>query len=231
MIAIELGVTRVHEALRVVRALGTHRYVGGRLHLVHALAIAALPDDAQGALAEAASWAAAVLADTAVDPASRDECLWRRSSEGEVVALLDGFWTPGDRSRTARDSLASLIAHHGLPLHDHPPFDESSEPRMHPLLVDAGWELLPLANLDGARHAGGIGAFGDALAFESARLEEEVTTQRITHLYELPAIGAVELLRGADDDGVLAEPLVVWAEGNEIYLDYVMRGVGRAARL
>jgi hypothetical protein len=50
-------------------------------------------------------------------------------------------------------------------------------------------------------------------------------------LYELPAIGAVELLRGADDDGVLAEPLVVWAEGNEIYLDYVMRGVGRAARL
>jgi hypothetical protein len=231
MLAIELGVTRVHEALRVVRALGTHRYVGGRLHLVHTLAIAALPDDAQGVLAEAATWAAHVLGDRRIDPASQDDALWRRITDAELVAVLDGFWTPGARSRATRKALVSLIARHDLRLGNHSPFDESAEPGMHPLLVDAGWELLPLARLDAARHAGGIGAFGDALAFASARLHEEAATPQITHLYELPAMGTVELLRGADDDGALAEPLVIWAEGNETYLDYVMRGVGRAAKL
>lgn len=231
MIAIELGATRVDEALRVVRALGTHRYVGGRLHLVHALALAALPDDAQGALAEAATWAAHVLGNRRIDPASRDDALWRRTNDAELVAVLDGFWTPGAESLATRSALASLLARHGLPLEDHSPFDESAEARMHPLLVDAGWELLPLSRLEEARHAGGIGAFGDAPAFAAARLREETATPRTTHLYELPAMGPVELLRGVDADGSLAEPLVIWAEGNETYLDYVMRGVGRAAKL
>jgi hypothetical protein len=29
----------------------------------------------------------------------------------------------------------------------------------------------------------------------------------------------------------MVEPLVVWVEGNETYLDYVMRGVRRAAKI
>ena len=41
----------------------------------------------------------------------------------------------------------------------------------------------------------------------------------------------MELLRGVDDEGRLAEPLVVWADGDETYLDYVVRGVRRAAKL
>lgn len=53
----------------------------------------------------------------------------------------------------------------------------------------------------------------------------------MTHLYELPALGAAELLRGVEPDGALAEPLVVWVQGDETYVDYVVRGVRRAAKL
>ena len=74
---------------------------------------------------------------------------------------------------------------------------------MHPLLVDAGWELLPLAQLDPERHRGAMSAFGDGLSFESARFEEETAIPPLSHLYELPAIGPVELLQGVDPAGLL----------------------------
>jgi hypothetical protein len=231
MIGHELGTTRVDEALRVVRALGSHRYVAGRMHLVHAFALAAIPDDAGGALAEGRAWAAEPLSGGRVDPASRDEALWRRGSDAEVAAVLAAFWSPGPRAREARDALASLMDRHGLPRAEHRPFDEAAEDDIHPLLIDAGWELLPLSRLDPSRHAGAIAAFGDDLAFASACFEEETAIPQPTYLVELPAIGSVELLRGAADDGTLAEPLVVWVEGNDTYVDYVMRGVRRAAKV
>jgi hypothetical protein len=231
VIALEIGATRVDEALRAVRALGAHRYVAGRLHLVHAFAFAAMPDDAEGALAEATAWAIAALADERASPATRDELLHRRSSDAEVGAVLDAFWTPGPRARKARSALVALLERHRLPFPDHAAFDEAAERTMHPLLIDCGWELLPLACLDKERHAGAIGAFGEARAFESARAADEASIPARAHLYELPAIGSVELLHGAEDDGALAAPLVVWLEGHHVYLDYVMRGVRRAARI
>lgn len=231
MQAISLGARRVEEAVRVVRALGGHRYVAGRLHLVHAFAFAAVPDDASGALAPARAWAHGRLADARVDPASRDESLWRRSTEAEMAAVLEAFWTPGDRAEAARDALRAMLSRHGLAPGEHAPFDETVEDEIHPLLVDAGWELVPLAQLDAERHKGALAAFGTALAFESARFEEETAIPPTAHLYELPAIGPVELLRGADAEGSLAAPLVVWAEGDETYVDYVVRGVRRAAKL
>lgn len=228
---ISLGARRVDEAVRVVRALGAHRYVAGRLHLVHAFAFAAVPDDASGALGPARAWAQGTLDDARIDAASRDEALWRRSTEAEVAAVLEAFWTPGDRAGAARGALLAMLSRHGLAPGEHAPFDETVEDGIHPLLVDAGWELLPLAQLDAERHKGALAAFGTALAFESARFEEETAIPPTAHLYELPAIGAVELLRGADAEGTLAEPLVVWADGDETYLDYVVRGVRRAAKL
>jgi hypothetical protein len=231
MIAWPLGARRVDEALRAVRALGAHRYVGGRLHLVHLFAIQALPEDAGGALDAAVAWARATLDDPTLDVASRDEALWRRASEAEVVALLDAYWTPGERARSARTTLRALLDRHELPIGTHAAFDESAEDGMHPLIVDAGWELVPLAKLDAERHAGAIAAFGEAIAFEVACFEETTSIPPPLHLCELPAIGAMELLSGARDDGTLVEPLVVWGEGNETYLDYVVRGVRRAARL
>jgi hypothetical protein len=238
MFPLALETARVDEALRVVRALGSHRYVGGRLHLIHAFAVAATAGDdgsadgeADDGLAGARRWARATLADRRVEPASRDEALWRRATEAELLATLGAYWAPGATATAARERLRSLLARHDLSLGEHAPFDESAEESIHPLLVDAGWELLPLAALDADRHRGAIGAFGDALAFESARFEEETAIPAPVHLVELPAVGPVELLLGAGDDGRLARPLVVWAQGNETYLDYVARGVRRAAKL
>jgi hypothetical protein len=225
-----LGACGVAEALCVVRALGAHRYVAGRLHLVHAFALASLAATTEETEA-ARAWATATLRDATVDPSSRDERLWRPCSEAEVVAVLDGFWSPGAARAHARGTLEDLLAAHDLPVPESSPFDESAEDEMHPLLVDAGWELIALAQLDADRHRGALSAFGNALAFESARFEEETAIPPTTHLYELPAIGPVELLRGADEAGVLVEPLVVWAAGDETYLDYVIRGVRRAAKL
>jgi hypothetical protein len=231
MIAMDLGVTRVDQALRLVRALGAHRYVAGRMHLCHALVIASVPDDAGGVLTEARAWALATLAAADVDAASRDERLWRRSSDAEIAAVLEAFWTPGERARASRDALRSGLASHGLDPVQHDVFDEATEERVHPIAVDAGWELHPLRDLDPERHKGAIAAFDDPMDFEAALFEEETAIPPEAQLYELPAIGPDELLRAADDEGVLTQPLVVWAQGNETYLDYVFRGVERAARL
>jgi len=231
MIAVPLGATTVDEALRVVRALGGHRYVAGRMHLVHAFAFAAAGASEAPGLDEARTWARAILADPRTDAASRDEALWRRSTDAELLSVLEAFWNPGNRARSARGALEVLLARHDLAVPVHEPFDESVEDEVHPLLVDAGWELVPLAGLDVERHRGAIAAFGDALSFESARFEEETTIPAACSLYELPAIGPLELLRGADEEGRLAAPLVVWGQAHDTYLDYVVRGVRRAAKL
>ncbi len=242
MKAFSLGAARVEEALRAVTGLGAHRYVAGRLHLVHALAFAAVRNEPDGLdapespLAEGKRWATGLLETAAhggaLDVGSRDEALWRRSTESEMAALLDAFWTPGDRARASRDALRALMGRFGLDLPaDDPPFQESHEDSIHPLLIDAGWELLPLRALDPERHRGAISAFGDPLAFASACFEEETAIPPPVTLLELPAIGPAELLSGAAEDGELREPLVVWADGNDTYVDYVVRGVRRAARL
>jgi hypothetical protein len=233
MMAIDLGVRRVDQALRLVRALGAHRYVAGRLHLAHAFAVAAVGDDAAGALAEAREWALATLERGRgdLDLESRDERLWRRCSDAELAAMLEAYWTPGSRAHAARSALRALLERHGLATGDHAAFDESVEEQIHPLALDAGWELLRLQELDAERHKGAIASFGDELAFASACFEEETSIPSLPHLYELPAVGATELLDGASDDGTLKEPLILWVQGNETYLDYVFRGICRAARL
>ncbi|HTB73981.1 MAG TPA: hypothetical protein VK762_12090 [Polyangiaceae bacterium] len=236
MMAIDLGVRRVDEALRLVRALGSHRYVAGRLHLAHAFAVAAVGDDAAGALAAAREWALTTLGQGQrgrgdLDLGSRDERLWRRCSDAELAAVLDAYWTPGSRSQAARGTLRGLLEQHGLPAGHHAAFDESVEDQIHPLALDAGWELLRLQELHADRHKGAIASFGDDLAFESACFEEETAIPSLPHLYELPAVGATELLDGANDDGTLKEPFILWVQGNETYLDYVFRGICRAARL
>jgi hypothetical protein len=231
MIAVPVGATTVDEALRAVRALGAHRYVAGRMHLVHAFAFAAAGASDPPGLDEARAGARAVLVDADVDAASRDERLWRRSTDAELVAVLQAFWTPGDGARAARSALQVHLTQHAVDVRTYDAFDETMEDQVHPLLVDAGWELVPLASLDAERHRGAIAAFGDGLSFDSARFEEETAIPATCSLYELPAIGPVELLRGADDEGRLAAPLVLWAEVHETYLDYVLRGVRRAAKL
>jgi hypothetical protein len=232
VIARPLPVSTAVEATRLVRALGAHRYVAGRLVLVHALAFDAL--DLQGAspsLAEAIAWARSVLASPDVDAASKDDRLYRAASADEVAGVLEGFWTPATHADLVHERLMNRLEALELDLGTHPPFDEGAEDDLHPCLVDAGWELHPLAALDPERHKGAILAFDEPILFEAARFEEENALPPIRQLQELPAFGPVELLRGVDPDGNLIEPLVLWTDGNDVYQDYVLRGALRAAKV
>jgi len=232
MTPIELPVSTALEAVRVARALGTHRYVAGRLVLVHALAFDALDlPDIPACLAEALGWARAVLRDPDVDAASKDPRLIRAASPDELASVLEGFWTPGPRADRVQERLMNALASLELSPGTHAPFDEAGEDEVHPILIDAGWELHPLAALDRERHKGAIESFGEPILFEAARFEEESAIPPLRSLQELPAFGAVELLRGVDGDGRLLEPLVLWTEGDATYHDYVVRGVLRAAKV
>ncbi|MDB4942889.1 MAG: hypothetical protein JWP97_2423 [Labilithrix sp.] len=233
MNGIEIDTHTGEELVRLVRALGQHRYVAGRLHLVHAFAVEAASLAGDPALAEASAWAERVLSDDTIDAASKDERLYRRVSDAELVAVLGAFWVPGPARETAATTLARRLAGIGADLPDPgaEPFDESREEDVFPVLVDGGWELVPLEALDPERHRGAIAAFGDALAFDVAKFEQESAGGDEATLHELPAMGAVELLAAVSDEGEARAPFVLWASGNETYLDYVLRGVLKVAKL
>lgn len=232
MIARPLPVSTAVEAVRVVRALGAHRYVAGRLVLVHALAFDALDvPELPGPLADAVAWARAILSEPEVDAASKDERLFRVASTEELASLLEAFWDRGSGGDRVHTRLMNRLHALDLEVGSHTPFDEAAEDDLHPVLVDAGWELVSLLALDPVRHKGAIHAFDEPILFEAARFEEESAIPQQRHLQELPLLGAVELLRGVDSDGALIEPLVLWTEGNGTYHDYVLRGVLRAAKV
>ena len=226
--------------MRFVRALGQHRYVSSRLHLVHAFAVEAAcvayeasAPEAGAPLAEAKAWASKVLSDPDIDAGSKDERLHRRATDAELVAVLGAFWNDGEQRERASLALADRLGRIGAPPPDleRLPFDEAAEEDMFPLLIDAGWELLPLAGLDRERHKGAIAAFDDALAFDVARFEEENAVPQAVTLHELPALGAGELLAALDSEGSVRAPFVLWTSGNETYVDYVLRGILRAAKI
>jgi hypothetical protein len=221
------------ELVRLVRALGQHRYVASRLHLVHAFAIEAAGIAGDPALSEARAWAERVLADPEIDRASKDERLHRKVTDAELCAVLAAFWMPGPQRESAAITLAMRLAEIGVepPDEESLPFDEDAEEDVFPILVDAGWELLTLRELDAERHRGAINAFGDALAFDVAKFEEENAVPETVTLHELPALGAMELLAALDEDDQVRAPFVLWTSGHETYVDYVLRGVLKVAKL
>ena len=233
MIGHEIDARNGEELVRFVRALGQHRYVASRLHLVHAFAIEAAGIAGDPALADARAWAEGVLADPEIDRASKDERLHRRVTEAELVAVLAAFWTPGAQRESAAITLALRLAEIGVEPPDPAdvPFDEDAEEDVFPILIDAGWELLPLRGLDPERHRGAVAAFGDALAFDVAKFDEESAVPETVTLHELPALGAIELLTALDEDGAVRAPFVLWTAGHETYVDYVLRGVLKVAKL
>lgn len=229
MIGTEIGERSGEELVAFVRALGRHRYVAGRMHLVHAFAVeAATTGAAPAELLALRDQAAAVLADPGVDVASRDERLLLRATDAELGAVLAAFWTGGAEAPRARLRERLIAIDAPPPSPPPPPFDEDREEDVFPVLVDAGWELLPLADLDPERHAGAIGAIGD---LEVARFEEENAVPRVVALQELPVLGATELLDAFDADGRSRAPFVLWSTGHDAYTDYVVRGALRAAKL
>jgi hypothetical protein len=231
VIAIDLDARSASQAAAVVRALGQHRYVVGRAHLVHALAFDAVADAPFDELTDAVAWSRATLADSSIDAASRDERLLRRSTDAEIAAVFSIFWSTGSVAETARRRLRESLARLELPVADTVPFDPDAEEAIHPLLVDAGWELVPLYALDAERHRGAINAFGERILYDAAAFEEESSIPPLVPLHELPAIGPAELLSALDADGALVEPLTLWVEGNVTYHEYIVRGVKRAAKI
>lgn len=226
MIGFEIGTHTGEELLRFIHALGKHRYVASRLHLVHAFAFEAVTDPA---IEEATAWAKRVLDSGVIDLGSKDPRLVRRASDAELLAALGAFWCSGASAETARACLRERLRSIEATVDETAlPFDESREEDVFPVLVDAGWELLPLTHLDMDRHRGAIQAFDD---FEIARFEEESAVPPIVTLHELPQIGGLELLATFDDSARTRAPFVLWQDGHEIYLDYVLRGVLRAAKL
>jgi hypothetical protein len=240
MIGHEIDAATGDELVAFVRALGRHRYVASRLHLVHAFAIeAAEASGPDPALEEARTWARAVLEDPGIDRGSKDERLHRRATDAELVAVVTAFWA-SDRARAeaARARLAERLREIGVEVPDAAavdaplPFDDEREDDVFPVLVDAGWELLRLAELDAERHKGAIANFGDLLAWEVARFEEENAVPPLVHLHELPALGPIELLAALDPQtSAPRAPFVLWVAGDETYQDYVLRGATKAAGL
>ncbi len=202
----EIPAETFDEALRVIRALGKHRYVAGRTHMVHALAAADVLD-----------WARDVTLDDDIDKASRDERLTRAITDDELCAVLASYWSE-DTGARACDALLERLERFTVDIH------ASDDDDVFPLLVDAGWELLRLGELDAERHRGAIEAYGERIAYDVARFEEEEAAEPVAYLQELPAMGPSELIRGT-------LPLTLWLAGNETYQDYVIRGVLRAAKL
>ncbi len=211
MIGFDIEVSVPDDLVRLVRALGQHRYVSSRLHIAHAFALEAIGDE----------WALGVLHDASIDKASKDERLVRKIDDKELVAVLSAFWGEDETAKNKlRDRLVAIDASlEGIP------FDDGRENDMFPILIDAGWELLPLAQLDPERHKGAMNAFGEQIAWEVAKFEEENQVPAEPTLHELPLIGAAELLHPLD------APFAIWQQGNETYLDYVLRGVLKMAKL
>ncbi len=237
MDGIELPVETGNEAVKLVRALGAHRYVASRAHDIHAFvyeAARAAGEDAltaRGGLDDGLAWAKRTIdsgKSGILDLGSKDPRLLRRAPDDELVRLLGLFWDHENAPRV-RDALAERLRSIDATVHEGLPFDESREADVFPLLVDAGWELLPLRQLDEERHRGVIEAYGERVFFEGARFDEENAVPERTYLYELPALGDAELLHAVDEQGNLRAPLVLWAECEETYLDYLLRGITRSA--
>ena len=219
----ELG---LEDVVRVLRALGGHRYVAATDVRVHAflLAVADVPE-----LETHVAWARAVLADDTIDAMSRAPELWRSVTHKELAFALEAVWLREGASER-RTKLRAIFDAADMALDEtRELFDERLEGTLHPVLIDAGWELLRLAELDAERHRGVMDAFGDALSFESARFEEQSSIPApAAYALEVPAFGAEEVLFMPDR---VPSPFVVWVEGPEPYLDYLLRGVAKVAKV
>ena len=217
-------------AVRVVRALGGNRYVAARSHMVHAFAIAAA--EPGEALVEAQAWAKGVLEDPEIDRDSKDPRLLRAATDKELVAVLTSYWD--DDAVLGRTKaplrLAAMLGAIGVAPHDGDLFDERAEDDLYPVLVDASWELVKVAALDPERHKGLVETY-EPIELASERFEEESAIPPREYLFEVPLLGATELLRPADEWGDFRTPFVVWSSAPATYEDYLIRGVLKAAKV
>ena len=220
MLAWSFSARTAEEVAALLRALGRHRYLREATYALHWTvdeALAFLPTFAEPAAAFRARRAA--LRD--LDVTSRDPSLWRALTLEDLIAALSVFWSPGPHADLARSRLGAIWQECEFERPEHAPFEGDPEEVPHPELVWIDWELWSIDALDSERHAGALAAL------ESAGEEVDVSAP----VYAEPSsIGYPELALGAPN-GVFARDFWVWCDGDYSYVDYVFRGVARAAKL
>ncbi len=221
MLAWSFSARMLDEVARLLRALGKNRYVSEVDHRIHWSVDAALAD--LPAFAEhARAFAQRRAAEPTLDPASRDPSLWRSATVDEVVAALGAFWEPGAAVEARRARLTSLLGDAGVSPATHQPFESDPEEPPFPELVTLDWVLLAVDELDADQHAGAL----SSLEAHGG----EIQTPSDPVYVEGPALSLPELCAGAPH-GVLERDVEIWADGPFGYVDYLFRGVSKAAKL
>lgn len=202
--------------------MGRHRYVGEadlRLHFAIDRALARLDRGAHGACELAFSRRATEVGDLELD--SRDPRLWRAATADEVASVMELFWTRAPEGEAARRHLGEVLRQAGLGEPDHTPFESDVDEPPHPELVMLDWVFLPVDELDTERHRGALKAMEDS--------GDEVDPSEPIYV-EGPTLSEAELVAGCPRGTLPSDP-VFWADGPYSYVDYVFRGVGKAAKL
>ena len=220
MLAWSFSARTTEEVAALLRALGRHRYIREVDHALHFTIDEALSDHPSFA-AKAAAFRERRAREPSLDVTSRDPSLWRYADTEEIIEVLTLFWTEGRDRERATARLAQILAESGLGLASHPPFGAHPEEPPHPELILLDWELFPIDELDSERHAGALRAL--ELAGEECNVSAPV-------YQESASIAYPELVDGAPR-GVLRDDFRVWSDGDYSYVDYVFRGVAKAARL
>jgi len=221
MLAWSFAARMIDEVARLLRALGKNRYVAEVDHRIHwtvDAALADLPAFAPHALA----FAVRRDDDPRLEVGSRDPTLWRAATIDEVIAVLTAFWAPGAQAEAYQLRLAELLEENGFELPEHDPFAGDPEAPSFPELILLDWVLLAVDELDADQHAGALAAL--------EAYGGEIETPSDPVYVEGPTIGLVELTAGAPL-GVLGSDLEIWADGPFGYIDYLFRGVSKAAKL
>ena len=220
MLAWSFSARTLDEVAALLRMMGRHRYVRETSHAIHWTLDHALSHRPVFA-ARAAAFQARRTREPGLDVTSRDPSLWVYADTEVVIEALTVFWTKGDESAGAIRRLRTILEETELGLASHEPFCADPEEPPHPELILLDWELFPIDELDPERHEGALRAL--ELAGDEVNVSAPVYQEGVTIAYP-------ELARGAPQ-GVLPADFLVWSDGAYSYVDYVFRGVAKAAKL
>jgi hypothetical protein len=220
MLAWSFSARTLDEVASLLRAMGRHRYVRETSHAIHWSVDQALSERPPFA-ARAAAFQGRRAREPRLDVTSRDPSLWAYADTEVIIEALAVFWTKGDEAEKAKQRLYAILTESELGAGGHAPFGADPEEPPHPELILLDWEFFPIDELDPERHEGAL------RALELAAEEVNVSA----HVYqEGPCLAYPELAEGAPQ-GVLPSDFLIWSDGAYSYVDYVFRGVAKAARL
>jgi hypothetical protein len=220
MLAWTFSARTLDEVASLLRAMGRHRYVREADHGIHWSVDEALSDRPPFD-ARATAFRERLAREREVDPGSRDPALWKYADTEVVIEALAAFWSGGDAGDRARARLESVLAGAEIELPTHTPFESNPEDPPHPELILLDWEFFPIDELDPERHEG---------ALRSLELAGDEVNASARVYVEGTCLSYPELAKGAPR-GVLPVDFLVWSDGDYSYVDYVFRGVAKAARL